>query len=238
MKINWEKTILWAIYLALLGVLLPHTAWAFGKFEPTDGEFVAWLAAFAFEAIIAAFTHKLARHIEQVPNHKDKIRRFRDRYLNAYSLGLSIALAVSFLANLAHAIEFGSSLRVFADRGSAFAFYALAFGGVLPATSLLFARVLSNVREAEQEESQALTEAKAALRELSKKLRDTEQRAQAAERRYEAIGDVVSKLFSERKEERILAVAETWPKLPQRAMAIIADCAPSYVSEVLNGSSE
>ncbi len=30
---NWSDILLWAIYLALLAVLLPHTAWAFGRFE-------------------------------------------------------------------------------------------------------------------------------------------------------------------------------------------------------------
>ena len=30
---NWSNVLLWAIYLALLVVLLPHTAWAFGRFK-------------------------------------------------------------------------------------------------------------------------------------------------------------------------------------------------------------
>jgi hypothetical protein len=30
---SWTNILLWAIYLALLAVLLPHTAWAFGRFE-------------------------------------------------------------------------------------------------------------------------------------------------------------------------------------------------------------
>jgi hypothetical protein len=65
---NWSNILLWAIYLALLIVLLPHTAWVFGRFEsPTAGWLniqwgmvTAWAAAFAFEAAIAAPTHCVA----------------------------------------------------------------------------------------------------------------------------------------------------------------------------------
>ena len=31
---NWSTNLLWVIYFALLAVLLPHTAWAFSRFEP------------------------------------------------------------------------------------------------------------------------------------------------------------------------------------------------------------
>jgi hypothetical protein len=62
---NWSNMLLWAIYLALLVVLLPHTAWAFGRFESPAvgwlnirwGMVTAGAAAFAFEAAIAALTH-------------------------------------------------------------------------------------------------------------------------------------------------------------------------------------
>ena len=30
---HWSGRLLWAIYLALLLVLLPHTGWAFARFE-------------------------------------------------------------------------------------------------------------------------------------------------------------------------------------------------------------
>jgi transposase InsO family protein len=73
---NWSNTLLWAIYLSLLAVLLPHTAWAFARFEPPgNGSFgIAWgaitacAAAFAFEAAIAALTHKLAKHMRKMLN--------------------------------------------------------------------------------------------------------------------------------------------------------------------------
>ncbi len=57
-KLFSTNRILWAVYLSLLGVLLPHTAWAFHNFEPENEagkiSLVAWTAAFAFEASIAA----------------------------------------------------------------------------------------------------------------------------------------------------------------------------------------
>ena len=63
---NWTNNLLWIIYLALLIVLLPHTAWAFSRFESPAmgwlgiqwGLVTAWAAAFAFEAALAALTHK------------------------------------------------------------------------------------------------------------------------------------------------------------------------------------
>jgi hypothetical protein len=74
---DWSNILLWAIYLSLLAVLLPHTAWAFARFEPPGngtlgiawGAITAWAAAFAFEAAIAALTHKLAKHIESTPRY-------------------------------------------------------------------------------------------------------------------------------------------------------------------------
>lgn len=36
------NSLIWVIYILLLGVLLPHTAWAFAKFEPADSQIVAW----------------------------------------------------------------------------------------------------------------------------------------------------------------------------------------------------
>ena len=39
---RWINPLLWVIYLALLAVLLPHTAWAFAVFEPDGQRLVAW----------------------------------------------------------------------------------------------------------------------------------------------------------------------------------------------------
>jgi hypothetical protein len=85
---------LWVIYVALLAVLLPQTAWAFARFEsPSTGWLgVSWgivtasAAAFAFEAAIAALTHKLAGHIGTTPRSTAGcgwLRRLSCQYLNA-----------------------------------------------------------------------------------------------------------------------------------------------------------
>jgi hypothetical protein len=211
-KKGWTNRILWGVYLALLGVLLPHTAWAFGRFESDNaglfgfkwGQAIAWLAAFAFEAAIAALTSKLAKHIETTPRYSSgnvALRKFSYRYLNAYSVGLSVA-----------------------------------FGAILPLVSLLFVLVLSNVTETEQGEDEVLVEAKATIRELRKELRTAEARASDAETRFGAAGDLFARLFAAEKRVRILAVAETWPALPQSSVAKIAESSPAYVSEVLRDS--
>jgi hypothetical protein len=248
--INTDK-LLWLVYLALLAVLLPHTAWAFSNFEPKGagafgiwwGEVTAWAAAFAFEAAIATLTHKLAKHIEKTPRYTSghvQWRRFRFRYFNAYAAGLAMAVGVSTLANLAHAVEFGGTIAIFGRYHVPFGIYAIAFGAILPFTSLLFARVLSNVAELEQEANPDLEQAKATIRDLHRQLREAEgriqvaeQRANAAEIRFAAAGDMFAKLFAEEKRDRILAARQAWPQLPGSAIAIIAEASPSYVSEVL-----
>lgn len=239
---NWASRILWTVYLALLAVLLPHTAWAFSRFEPPTrwGTVTAWAAAFAFEAAIAALTHKLAKHIESVRGSKS---RFKRRYLNAYSAGLLVAVVVSALANLAHSVEFGQPLVIFAVWGVPFGLYSVAFGGILPLTSLIFARVLSNVMDTESTEvapNPELERAKTTVADLRRELKETEARAKdaelranQAEQRFGAAGDLFVRLFADEKRQRILAAAERWPALPLAAIAVIAESSPSYVSEVL-----
>jgi hypothetical protein len=235
--------LLWLVYIALLAVLLPHTAWAFGRFEAPGvfGEITAWAAAFAFEAAIAALTHKLAMHIETTPKKRSGLAKFSYRYLNAFSFGLAIAVGVSVAANLAHAVEFGSELVIFARYGVPFGVYAVAFGAILPLVSLLFARVLSNVADSEQESDPAIEQAKETERRLRQELRsaeaartEAERRAAEAETRFGAAGDLFARLFGDEKRQRILAARQTWPELPAAAIAIMAAASPSYVSEVLN----
>lgn len=249
MKLITTNNILWAVYLGLLAVLLPHTAWAFDRFEPEGGfriagiHFVSWTAAFAFEAAIATLTHKLATHIEKLPNIKDPRKRFTERYLNAYSLGLITAVLVSALANLAHAVEFGRTLKLVEGRSWLFAGYVIAFGAILPFVSLLFARVLSNVVETTEGETVVnpdierlngrVRELQQALRQANEARTTAEQQAVVAEQRFQAIGDMVVKLFSENARERILAARQRWPRLPQASLAILTETSPSYVSEVL-----
>jgi uncharacterized membrane protein len=243
-----SNTILWAVFLSLLAVLLPHTAWAFGRFEPIGryGQITASAAAFSFEAAIAVLVHKLSKHIEATPRRLNQRAKFTYRYVNAYSLGLVLALGVSMFANLSHAVEFGQPMRIVQDWGVPLGLYAVAFGAVLPFVSLLFARVLSNVNDAEQVENPELDKANTIIRELRGQLRsteqatrDAEQRALAAEQRFGAAGDLLVRLFAEDKRERILAASQLWPGLSQRTVAQLADTSPSYVHEVLsNGYKE
>ena len=245
MKFLTINRILWAVYLSLLGVLLPHTAWTFQNFEPQNKTgaigLVAWTAAFAFEASIAALTHKLSIHIENTPKRLMPWSKFRYRYLNAYSLGLVASILVSSMANLAHAVEFGRPMAIFTEWNIPFSIYALAFGAVLPLVSLVFARVLSNVVETEGEEDPAFSEAKATIADLRRQLRESETQKKTAEdacnraeARFASIGGLLTKLLSDDKRERIIAAHSLWNKLPGSAVAIITDTSPSYVSEVLN----
>lgn len=241
---NSTRFVLWTIYLALLGVLLPHTAWAFSAFEPADAAryggatVIAWSAAVAFEAAIAALTHRLAQHIDAAPNHRRLSTRLRVRYANEYTGGLLMAVGVSSLANLAHAVEFAQPLAIVAGRPWLFGVYVAAFGAVLPVSSLLFAAVLSSSAAAgatEEQPDPALEKAKAELRELRAALRQSGEQLHAAEARFQAAGDLMVAFTAESKRDRILAIAGRWPELPQSGVAVLAGASVSYVSETLQG---
>lgn len=242
---NWINYLLWATYALLLLVLLPHTAWMFAKAEtPQPGPFgvywgivTAWLAALVFELVIGAMTHKLARHIAASPRLKNGWERFKKRYLNIYSLGLLLAWLVSTYANLAHAVEFGQEIKIFADWGWPVWTYSVAFGAILPTASLLFAWVLSSVIEQEGSEAEPnpeLDKAKREAAELKTQLRQAEARAGEAELRFQAAGDIFVMLTQGPKRERVLLAARRWPELPRSAIAVITSVSPSYVTEVLN----
>jgi hypothetical protein len=226
-QFNWSSILLWAIYLALLAVLLPHTAWAlFGHFESPAagwlgirwGIFTAWAAAFAFEAAIAALTHKLAKRIETTPQYTSGnvfMRRLTFQYLNSFGAGLFVALVVSALANFGHAVEFVQDFAIFALYNVSPLVYSLAFGGILPLVSLLFARILADKVEQESGSNPELSQAKLTIKRLKEELRIVEERASLseeravdAERRFNAAGDLVARLFAEEKRQRISAVVE------------------------------
>ena len=227
---NWSTALLWAIYLALLGVLLPHTAWAFGQFEPDGTAGLGWIAALAFEGAIAAFTWRLKELIENSPNHKDAWKRFRKRYLNIYALGLLVAIGVSSLANWAHSVEYGQAFTVFDKYRIPPLLYTVAFGAILPACSLLFARILADVQDNEAEVNIEIVELKRANTELRRELKATERQLIRAE----DAARLLLELTAEDKAQRILAASNQWPNLSQVALAQIAGASPSYVSQVLN----
>ena len=154
---NWTGRLLWTIYISLLLVLLPHTAWAFARFEPASagwlgfrwGLLTAWAAAFAFEAAIAALTHKLAERIARTPEFTTNAfwQRLNYQYLNAYGAGLFVTVAVSGLANFGHAVEYGQNFALFDVYELPPLLFSVAFGGILPLVSLLFARILADANE-------------------------------------------------------------------------------------------
>lgn len=241
--------ILWMVFIAVLGVLLPHTAWAFKNFEPvqsptlvgafTVADLIAWSGAFAFECAIAVLVHKLSLHLE-TRTGKRGFQRFAYQYLNPIGLGLLIATSISVLANLAHAVQYGGELKIFTAWGIPQGVYAVAFGGILPFVSLIFARVLSNVVGEEEGPNPEVLEAKhktdeirAQLKETEKQFRIAEEARKTAEARFAAAGDMMKRLFADDKRERIIFVHQRWPSLPNSVICTITDASPSHVSEVL-----
>jgi hypothetical protein len=250
-KTDWTNLLMWAIYGLLLAVLWPHTAWAFEKFEPTGlNRFLAWALAGAFELGIAVFTHRLAVHIEVIPNYTKWRKRFSARYLNVYGLGLLTTWGVSSLANLAHSVEFGQRMVIFDTWGVPFAVYAVAFGAILPFMSLLFARVLSNVSQTEHQEDERLTEIRSQLKAVRSQLKDAERRAKDAERDANVAVEAANaeriatkqkhqlyeQLFGDDKRQRTLAASRLLPNDSQRTWANVARTSPAYVSEVINSA--
>jgi len=230
---------LWTIYLALLAVLLPHTAWAFSQFEPDQSRWLGWIGAIAFEGAIAALTLRLKQRFESTPNFRAgrvNWKRFKFQYVNWYGLGLLVAVAVSSAANWAHAVEFGQPFDVFTSYSIDPLIYSVAFGGILPLCSFLFARILADVRITEHEVDPELERANATIQELRRQVRETERRATLAEQRFQAIGDLAIMLTAEDKRQRILATHQRWPELPAASIAVVTDASRSYVSEVLSES--
>jgi hypothetical protein len=230
---DWSKYVLWTVYLALLGVLLPHTAWTFGQFEQEGQQWIGVVAAIAFEGAIAAFTWRLAQRIEDTPHYKKdaSLRRFRFRYLNIYSLGLVVAIMASSLANWAHSVQFGGTFTIFEKYGIPPLLYTIAFGAILPACSLLFARILAEVSDSESEVDVELTTARDEIKDLKRQLKDSERRAEIAE----GAARFLLELTAEDKARRILAAHGRWPELSQKSLALISESSEAYVSQVLKG---
>lgn len=232
------KRFLWPIYIALLTILLPHTAWTFKKFEPPTllGEITAWAAAIAFELAIAALTDRMTKQIEKTPNYTTGrvwLRKAGFRYGNVYFAGLLISLAVSSLANFAHAVEFAQPLAIFNDHSVHPLLYSVAFGGILPVVSLLFAGVLSKTAPEPSTHPEIQT-AKAAEREAKRNLKKVQSLLDQTNIRLDTAGNLFSKLTSDEKRVRIEFTHTQWPNLPASSIAILTDASPSYVSEILS----
>lgn len=236
---HWNQALLWILYVALLAVLLPHTAWAFSMFEPQAGygPVVGWTAALAFEGTILAVTWRLKQRIESTPRYANRPRRdwlrFKHRYVNSHAALLMASLIVSGLANWGHAVQFARDLTVFGKYGVDPLFYSISLGAILPVASLLFANVLAEVSEAEEEEDAVLAGARAELREARRLTREAEARAHDAEIRADSFGELARILASPTKKARVLGLAGMYPALPQASIALLTESSTGYVSEIM-----
>jgi len=197
---------LWAIYIALLIVLLPHTKWAFSFWEPDNrlGNITAIAGAFTFEAAIWAFTTLLSKHNREMNQEWGRFYKFRYQFFNAYSIPLYISLVVSALANFSHAEEFRQTMVVFNRYNLPPVLFSIAFGGILPVVSLLFALALSTVSEGSSEVDKELRAKADAIMDLQKDLARVRERNQ----RLREDGEFLASLSAESKRERIEAVME------------------------------
>ena len=221
------------LFILLLIVLMPHTAWWFSQFESTEvglfgvkwGVVFSWIGAFAFEGAIYAFTEKLSEHIGSAGSSTKWFTRIRKRYFNIYTIGLALTCAVSIMANKSHALVFGEGSPVFTilnitpEQGSVLA------GGILPICSLLFAWVLSTDRDTEQVENEELMQANSKIRELNKTVRELNQKMQAANQ--------FAFLGSANKTEVITEANRLWPELNNTALQVISEASKSHVSTTL-----
>jgi len=199
------KFLFYLIYVALLGVLLPHTAWAFSRFQEVEGWYgqkntiLAWALAIVFELTIFAITYHLKGLIEKSSRMKQKAdelrlafawRKFSSAWVNAFGLLLLLASGVSALANFSYAVEFGQPFLAFTRYELSPTIYELAFGGILPIVSLIFARILADTAEAEETRTTGEQEAKKGERKANKDLvrvRIERNKLRIAQTHYEAV---------------------------------------------------
>jgi len=256
-KVLTFKNFLWAVYVGVLVVVTPHTQWMFAQLEPADMPGLSWVIAIVVEAAIFGLTHMLVKHIEarRLTTFNFERKRleagrlsryltwwpvFRYRWLNVYSLGLAMFVLVSGVANLTHAFEYGRPPRTVGEWGVPFSWYTLMFGAALPIMNLLFAAVLAQVDDHEQQTDPELEKANALRREAEKRakelerlLADSERELAQSKKRYEAFGDVVVYLFDTQRslEDRIRYVRKTFPKLSQNGISQVLDCSVSTVNK-------
>lgn len=266
MKKISSTQLFWVVYVAFLFVLWPQAAWTIDQFQDVTStrlQFMgvvasplAWALAGVMEATIGIVTHRLNEHWRSMPTRYKAAdmgrKRFAFRWLNAYALALIVSMAISAVANYTHVVEFtNAELRVFEGRLGLVQIYQITFGLALPAVSFVFARVLSTMQDAEQEEDPAFAKAKTELRDARETIRSLEQtirqseqairslemQLDESEQRYRAVGDVVRWLFGkdENLRDRIRGIRMAFPSLSQNGIAQIVGCAVSTVNEALQG---
>lgn len=241
-RLTSRKALGWFIYLGMLAVPLPNTAWMFRQFEPTGLAFSpSWLVAIAFEAAIAYFAHRVVARLEDRRRKESVFANFLRNYLNINSVALFASLVVSGMANYAHAVEFTRAAVLFTGNAWVLAVYRVVFGAALPVISLLFAGALANEPQEDASEAspellkarQTIAEQKAALAEGVRERKSLEAKMAELQSLQSAYGAILARLFAQDKAERILAASQLWPALPQRSIALMTDASVGYVSEVL-----
>jgi hypothetical protein len=246
-KLKFKLTsnhVLWAIYLALLATMLPHTAWVFAQFESTApgllgwewGKAVAWTAAFAFEAAIAVFTNKLKTHNEKVPRYQKNptLRKFSYRYLNPFTIALIIALSYSALTNFTHAVQFQRPLNVISDYSIPPWIYSVTFGAILPLCALVFALALSTSTDTESNRDEELAVAKKTERAANKEAAQLRKDLEEANTRFDTAELEFAFLSAPLAKDRIKGAHQHWPELTNKGTAIVAKASQAYASEVIN----
>lgn len=241
------RTLLWVIYLSLLAVLLPHTAWWFTRSQSPDSEYLAWPLAFVFEASIFGFTHNLVALIETSRRMRQREgerwysynwRKFSKVYLNLNGFGLLVCSLVSGLANFTYSVEFSGTFKLFDHYSVPHVVYHLASGGILPMISLLFAHILAQHEPGEDVPNESEQAAKAAERAAKKEVSDLRSEVDRLRGELDKSRSEVGKLqllFSEDKRVRIITARELFPEASGSALAQITKTSPPYVSEVLGG---
>lgn len=234
------------VYIVFLIVLMPHTAWGFAQFQEdkTTANLLAWMLAFSVESVVYVFTHKLAEKLTRTRRAKGFWNQYH-RWANGYSIGLSVVLFISSIANFAYTVQFAGALTVFGEWGIPKGLYEFAFGAMLPFVSLVFALVLSQMADAETEANPELEAAKVAIVDLRRQLGETKRAAQDSEQarikaveRFETVTDIANIFLSDSKTERIKGIHSRWSGLPQSSIVILADSSPAQVSEVIKNFSK
>jgi hypothetical protein len=160
-----------------------------------------------------------------------------------------ITCGISAGANLTHAVEFAQPLKIVSDWGVPAGALTMAFGGILPLVNLLFAAVIADVDDNEQQADPALIKAREELRETKAALKEANSavekanavtaqanaRALEAEQQMRGVANLMRYLFDREMQlrDRIRGLAEARPDLSQNRIAKLIDCSTSTVNEAL-----
>ena len=248
-------------YIFLLVGILPHLAWAFNHFQEDYtwrgvpiGYVLAWVLAIVFDGSMFGFTYRLKGRIEQASKFKPRQnetlniygvtirplfawRKFSSAYLNIFGLLILLSSGVSMLANFSHAVEFGQPFKAFDAYGLPPLLYFFAFGAILPVMSFMFARVLADVTEAEQERSDSEQQAKISERAAKRGERKANEELNSVRGELEKLRErlgAYEQLSAPTAKERIKAAQGLWPKDTQAKWAGRADVSTSHASGLLN----